>query len=63
MDMMLDRIKADYGIELATWVADQMVYTDPRAASHGQRLSRRARPDMAHGKLGMAFSFADMMPM
>ncbi|WP_299651166.1 GlxA family transcriptional regulator [uncultured Tateyamaria sp.] len=59
MDMMLDRIKSDYGIDLATWVADQMVYTDPRAASHGQRLSRRARPDMAHGKLGMALQIME----
>lgn len=59
MDMMLDRIKSDYGIELATWVADQMVYTDPRAASHGQRLSRRARPDMAHGKLGIALQIME----
>jgi len=59
MDMMLDRIKADYGIDLATWVADQMVYTDPRAASHGQRLSRRARPDMAHGKLGIALQIME----
>lgn len=59
MDMMLDRIKGEYGIELATWVADQMVYTDPRAASHGQRLSRRARPDMAHGKLGIALQIME----
>ncbi|WP_299047627.1 GlxA family transcriptional regulator [uncultured Tateyamaria sp.] len=59
MDMMLDRIKGEYGIDLATWVADQMVYTDPRAASHGQRLSRRARPDMAHGKLGMALQIME----
>ncbi|WP_299592202.1 GlxA family transcriptional regulator [uncultured Tateyamaria sp.] len=59
MDMMLDRIKSEYGVDLATWVADQMVYTDPRAASHGQRLSRRARPDMAHGKLGMALQIME----
>jgi len=59
MDMMLDRIKDDYGVDIATWVADQMVYTDPRSASHGQRLSRRARPDMAHGKLGMALQIME----
>lgn len=59
MDMMLDRIMSDYGTDLATWVADQMVYTDPRAASHGQRLSRRARPDMQHGKLGMALQIME----
>lgn len=59
MDMMLDRILSDYGAELATWVADQMVYTDPRAATQGQRLSRRARPDMRHGKLGMALQIME----
>ncbi|MEL6451560.1 MAG: GlxA family transcriptional regulator [Pseudomonadota bacterium] len=59
MDMMLDRIRVDYGTDLATWVADQMVYTDPRSASHGQRLSRRTRPDMAHGKLGIALQIME----
>ncbi|WP_420012283.1 GlxA family transcriptional regulator [Tateyamaria sp.] len=59
MDMMLDRVRADYGTDLATWVADQMVYTDPRAATHGQRLSRRASPDMAHGKLGIALQIME----
>ena len=59
IDMMLDRIMADYGTDLATWVADQMVYTDPRAGSHGQRLSRRARPDMQQGKLGMALQIME----
>lgn len=59
MDMMLDRVMSDYGPELATWVADQMVYTDPRAASQGQRLSRRARPDMQHGKLGLAMQIME----
>ena len=34
MDMMLERIKSDFGAELATWVADQMVYTDPRLPTH-----------------------------
>lgn len=59
MDMMLDRIRQDYGTDLATWVADQMVYTDPRAATHGQRLSRRARPGMVHGKLGIALQIME----
>ncbi|MEP1354435.1 MAG: GlxA family transcriptional regulator [Tateyamaria sp.] len=59
MDMMLARIKGDYGVDLATWVADQMVYTDPRGATHGQRLSHRARPDLAHGKLGMALQIME----
>ncbi|MFL4469162.1 GlxA family transcriptional regulator [Tateyamaria armeniaca] len=59
MDMMLARIKVDFGTDLATWVADQMVYTDPRMATHGQRLSRRARPDLAHGKLGMALQIME----
>ena len=59
MDMMLDRIRQDYGTDLATWVADQMVYTDPRAATHGQRLSRRARPGMVPGKLGIALQIME----
>ncbi len=59
MDMMLDRIHSDYGSDLATWVADQMVYTDPRSATHGQRLSRRARPDLSHGKLSMAMQIME----
>ena len=59
MDMMLDRRKGEYGLALATREADQMVYTDPRAASHGQRLSRRARPDMAPGKLGLALQIME----
>ncbi len=59
MDMMLDRIRAEFGTDLATWVADQMVYTDPRAATHGQRLSRRTRPGMAHGKLGIALQIME----
>jgi transcriptional regulator GlxA family with amidase domain len=59
MDMMLDRIRLDYGTDLATWVADQMVYTDPRIATHGQRLSRRTRPGMSHGKLGMAMQIME----
>ena len=59
MDMMLDRIKSDFGSDLATWVADQMVYTDPRAATHGQRLSRRERPGLQHGKLGQALQIME----
>ncbi|WP_298916584.1 AraC family transcriptional regulator [uncultured Roseobacter sp.] len=43
MDMMLERIKADYGTELATWVADQMVYTDPRLPDHAQRMALQPR--------------------
>ncbi|WP_299281671.1 GlxA family transcriptional regulator [uncultured Tateyamaria sp.] len=59
MDMMLHRIRDDYGTDLATWVADQMVYTDPRGPTHGQRLSRRTRPDLAHGKLGVALQIME----
>ncbi|WP_299143776.1 GlxA family transcriptional regulator [uncultured Tateyamaria sp.] len=59
MDMMLDRIRHDFGTDLATWVADQMVYTDPRVATHGQRLSRRVRPGMSHGKLGIALQIME----
>ena len=43
MDMMLDRIRTEHGPQLATWVADQMVYTDPRLANHAQRIKLQAR--------------------
>ncbi|WP_050929618.1 GlxA family transcriptional regulator [Aestuariivita boseongensis] len=39
MDLMLYRVHADYGPDVANWVADQMVYTDPREESHAQRRS------------------------
>ncbi|QBF29770.1 GlxA family transcriptional regulator [Thalassococcus sp. S3] len=54
MDLMLHRVHAEYGIELATWVADQMVYTAPRAEHHGQRLSLRVSGEPRHAKLSLA---------
>ncbi len=58
MDLMLDRIHSDYGAELATWVADQMVYTAPRAENHSQRISMAGRLGVRHSKLLLAI---DMM--
>lgn len=54
MDMMLERIKTDYGTDLATWVADQMVYTDPRLPNHAQRMALHTRSQVRNGKLAMA---------
>lgn len=54
MDMMLERIKTDYGSELATWVADQMVYTDPRLPNHSQRAALHTRSQVRNGKLALA---------
>lgn len=54
MDMMLQRIQSDHGIELATWVADQMVYTDPRLPNHTQRAALHTRSQVRNGKLAMA---------
>ncbi|SLN18427.1 HTH-type transcriptional regulator CdhR [Roseovarius litorisediminis] len=54
MDLMLDRIHSDYGAELATWVADQMVYTAPRAESHSQRISMAGRMGVRNSKLVQA---------
>ncbi|MEO3414521.1 GlxA family transcriptional regulator [Roseovarius sp. CAU 1744] len=51
MDLMLDRIHSDYGAELATWVADQMIYTAPRSESHSQRVSMAGRMGVRHTKL------------
>ena len=54
MDMMLDRLRADYGTDLATWVADQMIYTAPRAQFDTQRMSLQSRPEVRNPKLLMA---------
>ncbi|MFK7940158.1 MAG: GlxA family transcriptional regulator [Roseovarius sp.] len=54
MDLMLDRIHSDYGAELATWVADQMVYSAPRAESHAQRVSVAGRMDVRNSRLLLA---------
>lgn len=54
MDMMLHRLADDYGADLATWVADQMVYTVPRLHSDAQRASLQSRPEVRNPKLLMA---------
>ncbi|MEM6566002.1 MAG: GlxA family transcriptional regulator [Pseudomonadota bacterium] len=54
MDMMLERIRNDYGDELATWVADQMVYTDPRQPEHSQRTALRTQTKVRNSKLLLA---------
>lgn len=59
MDMMLHRLYDDYGPELATWVADQMVYTVPRAHSEGQRMSLQSRPDVRNKKLLLALQIME----
>lgn len=59
MDMMLHRVQADYGTELATWVADQMVYTVPRTHAHGQRMSLQSRPEVRNPKLLLAMQIME----
>ncbi|MGJ8629225.1 MAG: GlxA family transcriptional regulator [Sulfitobacter sp.] len=59
MDMMLHRVHADYGTDMATWVADQMVYTVPRTRSHGQRMSLQSRPEVRNTKLLMAMQIME----
>ena len=59
MDMMLDRIRSDYGLDLATWVADQMVYSDPRLHSHSQRTVLRSRPEVRNSKLALAMQIME----
>lgn len=59
MDMMLERIKADFGAELAKWVADQMVYTDPRLPHHAQRMTLQSQTQVRNGKLAMAMQVMD----
>jgi len=54
LDMMLHRLRDDYGPDLATWVADQMVYTVPRIHSDAQRASLQSRPEVRNPKLLMA---------
>ncbi len=54
MDLMLDRIHSDYGAELASWVADQMIYTAPRSETHSQRVSMAGRMGVRHTKLVQA---------
>jgi transcriptional regulator GlxA family with amidase domain len=59
MDMMLDRIRSEHGPQLATWVADQMVYTDPRLSNHAQRIKLQARAQVRNAKLGVAIQIME----
>lgn len=59
MDLMLDRIKADYGLELATWVADQMIYTNPRLQGHAQRVHSRTKTEVRNSKLSLAMQIME----
>ena len=59
MDLMLYRVDQDYGTEVAAWVADQLVYTVPRAKSHGQRMSMQSRPEVRNPKLLQAMQIMD----
>ena len=54
MDMMLARIRDEYGQDLATWVADQMVYTHPRQMEHAQRMSAGGPTEARNPKLALA---------
>ncbi|ASM73825.1 MULTISPECIES: GlxA family transcriptional regulator [Roseobacteraceae] len=54
MDMMLARIRDEYGQDLATWVADQMVYTHPRQKEHAQRMSAGGPAEARNPKLALA---------
>jgi len=58
MDLMLYRVHADYGPELANWVADQMVYTDPRGEAHAQR-QFRSQGGLRHGKLALVLQIME----
>ena len=59
MDLMLYRVQEDYGTDIATWVADQMVYTVPRAHSQGQRMSLQSRPEVRNTKLLLAMQIME----
>jgi transcriptional regulator GlxA family with amidase domain len=51
LDLMLYRVQQDYGPEIATWVADQLVYARPRPQTHAQRMSLQTRPEVRNPKL------------
>lgn len=54
MDLILARISSDYGAELSTWVADQMIYPAPRADSHAQRGLPTGQMGLRHSGLMQA---------
>jgi len=53
-DLMLHMIERDHGLDLATAVADQMVYTAVREASAEQRVSLQSRNGMRNTHLAKA---------
>ena len=59
MDLMLYRVHAEYGPEVANWVADQMVYSDPRGQSQAQRRVQSVATRVRHGRLAMALQIMD----
>ncbi|MBB4172823.1 GlxA family transcriptional regulator [Sulfitobacter noctilucicola] len=59
MDLMLTRVRDDYGPEIANWVADQMVYAVPRSHAQGQRMSLQSRPDVRNPKLLLAIQIME----
>jgi transcriptional regulator GlxA family with amidase domain len=59
MDLMLHRVNKDYGNDIATWVADQMVYTVPRLHSQKQRMSLQSRPEVRNAKLLLALQIME----
>ncbi|MDF1726155.1 MAG: GlxA family transcriptional regulator [Sulfitobacter sp.] len=54
LDLMLHRVEADHGPEIATWVADQLVYDASRPQTQGQRTSLQGRLEVRNAKLLMA---------
>ncbi|NNE53362.1 MAG: GlxA family transcriptional regulator [Sulfitobacter sp.] len=59
MDLMLYRVQEDYGGDIATWVADQLVYALPRPQTHGQRMSLLSRPEVRNAKLLLAMQIME----
>jgi transcriptional regulator GlxA family with amidase domain len=59
MDLMLHRVRQDYGVEIATWVADQMVYPLRRPHAQEQRMSLQSRPEIRNPKLQLAMQIME----
>lgn len=58
-DLMLHLIERDHGAELATAIADQMVYNTVRNADDNQRVSLQARHGMRNEKLTKAIKMME----
>lgn len=54
MDLMLQLLARDHGVDLATRVADQMVCTTPRTAAHEQKISLCSRIGTRNDKVAEA---------